>query len=202
MRPIGKRIFNMAATLAVIGCHRDLPEGISQQSLDALVKIADEAVKQCDTILNTTDCRSMQGLSGDPNKAVVLNAAALLRTPELRLLYSSCDPGETHWPAVFPCESITIDRGIDRSEECGVSKGFGSWPIPERGKAGIGVYVNEKPECRTPMPMVIVWRKSPKGALFDLRAVFISKKWLDTHPTDQLKPRPLPKKRDWLPLEQ
>jgi hypothetical protein len=37
--------------------------------------------------------------------------------------------------------------------------------------------------------------------MLDIHAIFINKKWLDTHPTDHLKPRPLPKRRDWPPRE-
>ena len=202
MNSTRNRVVCVMAMLAVAGCRRQLPDGISQQSLDALIRMADEAVTQCDTLLAAPDCLSMGGFSGDPTKAVVLNATAFLNDPDIRFLSAGCAPGKNALPPKFDCESHKIDHGIDESDECANIKEFGNWPPLDSGKSGVCVYVSEKPECTTPMPTVIVRRKSPKGAMLDLHAVFISKKWLDSHPTVHLKSRPLPKRRDRLPLEQ
>jgi len=190
------------ATLAVTGCRRDLPEGVSQQSLKNLVNMADEAVKQCDALLDTPNCLTAEGYLGDPNRTFVLNTAVFGDVPELRFLGAQCGSIVDQTTLNRYCERLWIDRGIDRSDECEKDMvDFGDWPSPKHDKEGIGVYT-ANPQCKTPMSIVIVQRKSPKGRMLDLHAIFINKKWLDTHPTDQLKPRPLPKRRDWLPLEQ
>ena len=201
MNTIRRCILLVTAALAVTGCHRDLPEGVSQQSLKALVNMADEAVKQCDALLDTPDCLTAEGYLGDPNRVLVLNTAFFSDIPELRFLGASCGSVIDQTTLNRYCETLGLDRGIDRSDECEKDMvDFGSWPRLDHHKAGIGVYT-VNPQCKTPMSIVIVQRKSPKGRMLGLHAIFINKKWLATHPTDHLKPRPLPKRRDWPPRE-
>ena len=99
---------SLLALVLVVGCNRGLayPYPVTKAHVEGLVAIADEAVKQCDVLLENDDCYQGESFSDLDDPAVPMPKEPLDGDPLLKYLWLECKRGDDK-----TCKSKKYDTG-------------------------------------------------------------------------------------------
>jgi hypothetical protein len=172
--------------IAAGDCPKEPPEAFAISYIRALTNMAEEAAKQCDSLLDGPNCYWQIGVPGDPDndprKAISLPDHLLGDSPELRRLRVQCYAPLGHQRKQVHCDGQSVERTRIDSSLCSPFKVVSPEAPDWRDKGYEAISLPENPKCKVPWVQISVVRKSPKGNELHLDAHFLPKKWLDKHP--------------------
>lgn len=172
--------------IAAGDCPKEPPEAFAVSYMPVLTKMAEEAAKQCDSLLNGPHCYWEIGVPGDPDndprKAISLPDHLLGDSPELRRLKVQCYAPIGHQRRQVHCDGQSVERTRIDSNLCSPFKVISPEAPDWRERGYETISLPENPKCKVPWVWISVVRKTPLGNELHLDAHFLPKKWLDKHP--------------------